>query len=92
MYFPSGISSSSDENHRRTLVGSDEQMSMPKPVCPNMATTTPLGPPGASDWPQTARKQDAGFAQAGRATIRHLPLVTGQVTSTSVHMAEPGSG
>jgi hypothetical protein len=23
------------------------QMSMPKPVCPNMATATALGPPGA---------------------------------------------
>jgi hypothetical protein len=31
-------------------------MSMPKPVCPNVATATPLGPPGA----QTAQKQHAG--------------------------------
>ena len=30
---------------------------MPKPVCPNMATATPLGPPG----PQTAEKQHAGL-------------------------------
>jgi hypothetical protein len=33
------------------------QMSMPKPVCPNMATATPLGPPGA----KTAEKQHAGL-------------------------------
>ncbi len=33
------------------------QMSMPKPVCPNMATATPLGLPG----PQTAEKQHAGL-------------------------------
>ena len=32
-------------------------MSMPKPVGPNMATATPLGPPGA----QTAQKQYAGL-------------------------------
>jgi len=48
------------------------QMSMPKPVCPNMATATPLGPPGA----QTAQKQYAGSlevdAQPSAARI-HLP-------------------
>ena len=47
-------------------------MSMPKPVCPNMATATPLGPPGA----QTAQKQYAGSleadAQPSAARI-HLP-------------------
>jgi hypothetical protein len=46
------------------------QMSMPKPVCPNVATTTPLGPPGA----QTAEKQHAGLlkmdAQPSAARIR----------------------
>ncbi len=45
-------------------------MSMPKPVCPNMATATPLGPPG----PQTAPKQYAGSlevdAQPSAARIR----------------------
>jgi hypothetical protein len=32
-------------------------MSMPKPVCPNMATTIPLGPPRA----QTPQKQHGGL-------------------------------
>ena len=45
-------------------------MSVPKPVCPNMATATPLGPPG----PQTAQKQHAGSlevnAQPSAARIR----------------------
>jgi hypothetical protein len=35
------------------------QMSMPKPVCPNMATATALGPPGA----ETAQKQYAGLLE-----------------------------
>jgi hypothetical protein len=43
---------------------------MPKPVCPNMATATPLGPP----WAQTAQKQHAGSlevdAQPSAARIR----------------------
>jgi len=43
---------------------------MPKPVCPNMATATPLGPPGA----QAAQKQRAGLlkldAQPSAARIR----------------------
>jgi hypothetical protein len=34
-------------------------MSMPKPVCPNMATATALGPPGA----ETAQKQYAGLLE-----------------------------
>jgi hypothetical protein len=46
------------------------QMSMPKPVCPNMATATPLGPAGV----QTAQKQYAGLleldAQPSAASIR----------------------
>ena len=46
------------------------QMSVPKPPCPNMATATPLGPPG----PQTAQKQYAGSlevdAQPSAARIR----------------------
>jgi hypothetical protein len=45
-------------------------MSMPKPVGPNMATATPLGPPRA----QTAQKQHAGLleldAQPSVASIR----------------------
>ena len=41
------------------------QMSMPKPVGPNMATATPLGPPE----PQTAQKQYAGSLERGRAAI-----------------------
>jgi hypothetical protein len=32
-------------------------MSMPKPVCPNMATATALGPPEA----ETAQRQHAGL-------------------------------
>jgi hypothetical protein len=36
---------------------SSRQMSMPKPVCPNMATTTPPRPAGA----QTAQNQHAGL-------------------------------
>jgi hypothetical protein len=35
------------------------QMSMPIPVCSNMATTTPLGPPSA----QTSQKQHAGLLE-----------------------------
>ena len=46
------------------------QMSMPKPVCPNMTTATHLGPPGA----QRAQKQHAGSleldAQPSAARIR----------------------
>jgi hypothetical protein len=46
-------------------------MSMPKPVCPNVATGTPLGPPGA----ETAQKQCAAGllkldAQPSAARIR----------------------
>ena len=45
-------------------------MSMPKPVCPNMATATPLGSPG----PQTSQKQHAGLleldAQPSAVSIR----------------------
>ena len=40
-------------------------MSMPKPVCPNMATATPLGPPG----PRRRRSSTPGRS-SGRATIR----------------------
>jgi hypothetical protein len=40
-------------------------MSIPKPVCPNMATATPLGRRGP-DGAEAARR----VAQAGRATIR----------------------
>ena len=40
------------------------QMSMPKPVCPNMAAATPLGSPGP-DGAEAARRA----ARGGRATI-----------------------
>jgi hypothetical protein len=75
------------------------QMSMPKPVCPNMATATPLGPPGA----QTAEKQHAGLpkldAQPSAARIR-LPegaegLCLGAASLHSGHLRgigpEPGT-
>ena len=66
---------------------SARQMSMPKPVCPNMATTTPLGPPGAPDWPQTARQQHAGLlkldTQPSAARIR-LPEGAARKVSASV--------
>jgi hypothetical protein len=46
------------------------QMSMPKPVCPNLATATPPRPPGA----QRAHRQHAGLleldAQPSAARIR----------------------
>jgi hypothetical protein len=35
------------------------QMSIPKPVCPNMATATPLRPPG----PGAAQEQHAGLLE-----------------------------
>jgi len=61
-------------------------MSMPKPVCPNMATATPLGPPGA----QTAQKQYAGSlevdAQPSAARI-HLPEGAARKISASVRRA-----
>jgi hypothetical protein len=61
-------------------------MSMPKPVCPNMATATPLGPPG----PQTAPKQHAGSlevdAQPSAARIR-LPEGAARKVSASVRRA-----
>ena len=62
------------------------QMSMPKPVCPNMATATPLGPPG----PQTAQKQHAGSlepdAQPSAARIRP-PEGAARKVSASVRRA-----
>ena len=62
------------------------QMSMPKPVCPNMATATPLGPPGA----QTAQKQYAGSlevdAQPSAARI-DLPVGAARKVSASVRRA-----
>ena len=61
-------------------------MNMPKPVCPNMATATPLGPP----WPQTAQKQYAGSlevdAQPSAARI-HLPEGAARQVSASVRRA-----
>jgi hypothetical protein len=64
----------------------NRQMSMPKPVCPNMATATPLGPPG----PQTAQKQYTGSlevdAQPSAARIR-LPEGAARKVSASVRRA-----
>src|SRR6266700_7704205 len=61
-------------------------MSMPKPPCPNMATATPLGPPG----PQTAQKQHAGSlevdGQPSAARI-HLPEGAARTVSASVRRA-----
>jgi hypothetical protein len=61
-------------------------MSMPKPVCPNMATAAPLGSPG----PQTAQKQYAGSlevdAQPSAAGIR-LPEGAARKVSASVRRA-----
>jgi hypothetical protein len=61
-------------------------MSMPKPLCPNMATATPLGPPG----PQTAQKQHAGSlevdAQPSAARI-HLPEGAVRKVSASMRRA-----
>ena len=61
-------------------------MSMPKPVRPNMATATPLGPPEA----QTAQKQYAGSlevdAQPSAARIR-LPEGAARKVSASVRRA-----
>jgi hypothetical protein len=61
-------------------------MSMPKPVCPNMATATAPGPPGA----QAAQKQHAGLlkldAQPSAARIR-LPEGAARKVSASVRRA-----
>ena len=61
-------------------------MSMPKPVCPNMASATPLGPPEA----QTAQKQHAGLlkldAEPSAARIR-LPEGAARKVSASVRRA-----
>jgi hypothetical protein len=62
------------------------QMSMPKPVCPNMATATAPGPPGA----QAAQKQHAELlkldAQPSAARIR-LPEGAARKVSASVRRA-----
>jgi hypothetical protein len=66
---------------------SHQQMSMPKPVCPNMATATALDPPGA----ETAQKQHAAGllkldAQPSAARIR-LPEGAARKVSASVRRA-----
>ena len=65
-------------------------MSMPKPVGPNMATATPLGPPE----PQTAQKQYAGSldvdAQPSAARIS-LPGGAARKVSAPVRGC-PGAG
>ena len=57
-----------------------------KPVCPNMATATPLGSPG----PQTAQEQHAGSlkvdAQPSAARI-HLPEGAARKVSAPVRRA-----
>ena len=68
-------------------------MSMPKPVGPNMATATPLGPPRA----QTAQKQHAGVleldAQPSVASIRlpegAAPKVSAPVQVRRAHIRTP---
>jgi hypothetical protein len=94
-----------------------------KPVCPNMATATALGPPGAETGPnrepgrilsapateqpgirrlrislpaQQWRLRDAcGLSRLNDLLAlwsqAHMPSCNGQVTSTPVHMAKPGS-
>ena len=61
-------------------------MSMPKPVGPNMATATALGPPGA----QTAQEQHAGLleldAQPSATRIR-LPEGAARKVSATVRRA-----
>ena len=63
-----------------------KQMSMPKPVCPNMATATPLGSPRR----QTAQEQYAGSlkvdAQPSAARI-HLPEGAARKVSAPVRRA-----
>jgi hypothetical protein len=62
------------------------QMSMPKPVCPNMATDTALGPPGA----ETGQEQHARLleldAQPSATRIR-LPEGAARKVSASVRQA-----
>ena len=58
-----------------------QQMSMPKPVGPNMATATPIGPPG----PQTAQKQHAGLPNLD---AQHPPL---ESVFPSARHGTPGS-
>jgi len=67
------------------------QMSMPKPVCPNMATDTALGPPGA----ETGQEQHARLleldAQPSATRIR-LPEGAARKVSASVRRACMHSG
>jgi hypothetical protein len=75
------ISTQRKPSHRHNM-----QMSMPKPVCPNMATATALGPPGA----ETAQQHAAGLlkldAQPSAARI-HLPEGAARKVSASVRRA-----
>jgi hypothetical protein len=66
-------------------MSSIRQMSMHKPVCPNMATATPLGSPGP-DGAKAARR----VAQAGRAASAariRLPEGAARKVSASVRRA-----
>jgi hypothetical protein len=59
------------------------QMSMPKPLCPNMATATLLGPPG----PQTAQKQYAGSLEVDvQPSAARIHLPEGAVRKVSASM------
>src|ERR1700733_14151288 len=72
---------------------SHRQMSMSKPVGPNMVTATPLGPPRA----QIAQKQHAGLleldAQPSAASIRlpegAVPTVSAPVQVRRAHIRTP---
>jgi hypothetical protein len=62
------------------------QVSMYKPVCPNMATATPLGPPGT----QTVQKQHAWSLEMGAqpSAVRiRLPEGAARKVSASVRRA-----
>ena len=92
--FPAGLNQPRSRQDRTPDAGtaasrskhSHRQMSMPKPVCPNMATATALGPPGA----ETAEQQHARLleldAQPSAARIR-LPEGAARKVSASVRRA-----
>jgi hypothetical protein len=69
-----------------SATSSFRQMSMPKPLCPNMATATPLGPTRT----RAAQKQYAGSLKADAqptAARIHLPEGAARKVSASVRRA-----
>ena len=78
------------------------QMSMPKPVCPNMATATPLGPPGprrrrsstpgCSSWTRNHPPTESVFPRArhGRSSASVRRACIPDIYAASGPNREPG--